>query len=102
MEVVRSWKPERCCEINTRFHGDGFLETNSAQMFPCQRSNKKNDPRLPLDYTSSRADKNGFIRTSEFIAHDDSFVSHSSFGIHSRSRGVIHKPEPSQSQQKED
>jgi hypothetical protein len=25
MEVVDSWKPERCCESSTRFHGGGFF-----------------------------------------------------------------------------
>jgi hypothetical protein len=34
MELVDSWIPECCCENNTRFHGGGFLETNSVQRFP--------------------------------------------------------------------
>jgi hypothetical protein len=43
MEVVDTWKPERCCEINTRFHGGGFLENNSVQKAsPCKRRFNKN------------------------------------------------------------
>jgi hypothetical protein len=35
MEVVDSQKLEHCHEINTRFYGGGFLETNSVQTRLC-------------------------------------------------------------------
>jgi hypothetical protein len=68
MEVVDSWKPEGCCESNTRFYESGFLETNSVQKFPCQRISNKHCPRLPLDYISGRAEKvDSFLSNYSFV-----------------------------------
>jgi hypothetical protein len=42
MEVVGSWKLEHFCEINIRFYGGGFIETNSVQnALPCKRTFNK-------------------------------------------------------------
>jgi hypothetical protein len=38
MEVVSSWKPERCCVINARCNEGGFLDNDLLpNAFPCQR-----------------------------------------------------------------
>jgi hypothetical protein len=76
MEVVDSWKPERCSRINTRVHGGGFLETNAVQndspckrtfqqRFPWIRTSNKHFPRIVVDYISGRAEKNDSLTCVE-------------------------------------
>jgi hypothetical protein len=62
---VDYWRPTW---YETRFH----VNEHSTNAFLCQRTFNKRVPRLPIDYMSSRADKNAFIRKSFVEAVTDS------------------------------
>jgi hypothetical protein len=70
MEVVDSWKREHCCEVNTRFHADGFLETNTVQntirvnenstKTSVDTNKQQTFPWIPPDYINGLSDENAF------------------------------------------
>jgi hypothetical protein len=83
MEVVDTWKPERRCEINTRFHGHEILDTNigfRVNEHPTNVSMYTNSDRhfqcIPLEYISGWPEQNAFARKS-FVNQKRSEVSDS-------------------------
>jgi hypothetical protein len=75
-QPIGLWKPKRCYEINTRFHGDvdswklTFYGTRSISTDKQQTFSTVTE-----DYISGHAEKSGFILHSSFVHSDSKAIS---------------------------
>jgi hypothetical protein len=67
MEVVDFWKPDLCCEINTRFHGGRLLEINLVQLPAVRRRLGNLQANSSLLLVRGRSPAQGVSREREYI-----------------------------------